>query len=421
MGFAQIWRAFRKTTFLKPAVSKVVIFDESSERHLEPFFQQTSYQVFDSNFRKINFWILLHSLRKGWPKSINYLSSYIQLSKAHLVISTIDNSPLLYQIKSLQPNVKVVVIQNGRRDTIAKHPGKSFVNELAQLNRTTKCQVDFYFTFGSTEKVQFANLINCSFIEFGSLKNNLIRKIPDPKNKVLTFITSLTQDCEKIESSPQTPIGFADSVPIPLQTYFEADFIVASWLSNYALNNGLTFQILGKRSVEYPEQEILFRNRIPGDWKFLYCNSEYDSYATLLNSELIAGVDSTLLYEMFGRGKRTAFFTVRKSVIGIENLNCPNFGYPEIKADVGPMWTNKLDVEEFERIMKTIQTTTEVEWRRLVSIYGPIVMNWDSENESLVTILRSLGFPPRLDGMRRTEFVLSKAQSNLGSNNQLRS
>jgi surface carbohydrate biosynthesis protein len=346
------------------------------------------------------------------------LCAYIELSKARLIISTIDNSPLLYQIKSFQPNVQVVVIQNGRRDTIAKHPGRSFVNELAQLNRTTQCQVDFYLTFGSTEKAQFESLISCSFVSLGSLKNNLIRKIPDPKNNVLTFVTSLTQDCAKIESSPQTPIGFAESVPIPLQTYFEADFIVALWLSNYALNNGLTFQILGKRSVEYPEQEILFRNRIPGDWKFLYCNSEYDSYSALLNSELIAGVDSTLLYEMFGRGKRTAFFTIRKSVIGIGALDCPNFGYPEIKDEVGPMWTNRSDVGEFERLMKTIRTTSEEEWKGLVSTYGPIVMNWDPANESLVSVLKSLGFPPQLGGVQRSEIALGAAHSSLASNDR---
>ena len=155
------------------------------------------------------------------------------------------------------------------------------------------------------------------------------------------------------------------------------------------------------------EQELLFRHRVPGEWKFVFCDSEYDSYRTLFESQFIAGVDSTLLYEMFGRGKRSAFFTIRKSTIGIDSMHCPNFGYPEISSESGPMWTNCLNEKEFERIMNTLLTTSDHQWSEIVSNFRPFVMNWDFGNTKLAETLSNLGFTIESDPRIRSQIALS--------------
>lgn len=407
MNIARLVGACKRLEWSLPTRRDIIIYDSYSERHLRPFFLSGSYQVFDTGLQRINLWVLLRSLRFGRPNLVHYFLAYVQTTHARLVISTIDNSPTLYQIKPVLPNVHVVVIQNGRRDTIAKFPNESFVNELSKLNLNRKCQVDYFFTFGMTEVEQFRELIECTFVPHGSLKNNFLKRKPDPKNRTLTFVSSLPRNCSLIETDSNAIMGYSKFEPILLRTYFEAEFLTAEWLQRFAIANNLGFQILGKRSHEFEEQEILFRRRVTGDWKFIYCNYEYESYETLLNSDYIAGVDSTLLYEMFGRGKRTAFFTIRRAILGLETLHCPNFGFPAIKEDCGPMWTNIPTATNYLNVAKTVTMTSDAEWSKIVDTYAPLVMNWDFGNGLLAETLSSLDFPVERDESSRIQRAVS--------------
>lgn len=366
-----------------PKRGDVVIFDSFSERHLKPLLLDVPAVVFDVSLSRINLWALVGSLRFGMPSLRTYLCAYISLSRARVVVTTIDNSPIIYQVKNSLPSVKVFVIQNGRRSTFGKAPWTSFVDELNRSKKFGPNTADYYFTFGTTEHQQFANLINTHFEAIGSIKNNYLEDefFADATN-VLTFISSFPN----FDNSPdvsfdndETYLYFQD-MPISFGKYFEAEIVVARWLQSYCRENSYQFQIVGKRSFRTLQEEEFFRKNVPGDWKFIPCNTETDSYRALFRSRVVASVDSSLAYEMFGRGKRTVFFTIRADFTSTPGLRCTKFGYPAVSAQNGPMWTNESDESQFARITDFVVNCSEDDWKRTVKEYAPVVMEFDPLN-----------------------------------------
>lgn len=394
-----------KLSFKKPQMGRVVVFDTYSERHFRPILQDIKPLVFDVSLPTINFWVLLTSLKFGMPSRRNYLCAFILRSKAELVLTTIDNSPLIYQIKSDLPNVTILVVQNGRRSTFGKSPFTSFVDELKRSSAMRPNSVDYYFTFGSTEKLQFEHYISAEFCAIGNFKSNYLdsQKFYESPG-VLTYISSFPnfdEDPMATVDSDETYLFFEDQA-ISYRQYFQAELVVAKWLAAYCAANGLSFQIAGKRSSRTPQEEAFFRSSILGNWKFKACNRESDSYQTLFESRYVASVDSSLAYEMFGRGKRTMFFTIRGEFTATPLLKCTKFGYPAITEQRGPMWTNSFDDEEFLRITRYVTTCEDAEWKAVVNQYSPIVMEFDPSNSKLTeTITACLsGHSPEISRMQ---------------------
>lgn len=380
-------RGITKLSFNKPRKAHVVIFDSYSERHFRPIFQDLQPLVFDVSLPKVNVWILLTSLKFGFPSLRNYLCAFIKRSRASLVVTTIDNSPIIYQVKNDLPNVKILVVQNGRRSTFGKSPFTSFTDELKRQQRIRPNVVDYYFTFGSTEQVQFEPYISARFIPIGNFKNNYLTSEDAPESSnVLTYISSYPNFDDNSSGTVDSddPYLFFEDQPISYRQYFQAEVVVARWLANYCAKNNLSFQIAGKRSSRTPQEEAFFRSQIPGDWRFEACNSESDSYRMLFRSRYVASVDSSLAYEMFGRGKRTLFFTVRGEFTNTPRLLCTKFGYPTLVNESGPMWTNEASENQFERVAQFVTSCTEAEWKAVVEKYSPIVMEFDPFN-SLIT------------------------------------
>jgi surface carbohydrate biosynthesis protein len=379
-----------RLTIQKPNRGEVVIFDSFSERHFRPILQNTTSVVFDTSLPKINLWILLTSLKFGAPSLRNYLCAFIRSCRAKVVVTTIDNSPIIYQLKDALPDVKVIVVQNGRRSTFGKSPFTSFTDELKRAATRNPNSVDYYFTFGSTEHSQFADLIDAEFCPIGNIKNNYLADEQRVKTlKVLTYISSFPNfddDPSGSVYSDDTYLYFEDRA-ISYRQYFKSELVIASWLAGYCAENNLAFQIAGKRSDRTFQEEAFFRTNIPGNWEFKPCNSELDSYRTLLSSQFVASVDSSLAYEMFGRGKRTMFFTIRSEFTATPGLMCTNFGYPAITDSTGPMWTNNLDEGQFSRIMRFVTTCTDDEWLDVHRTFSPIVMQFDPLNSLLAKTL----------------------------------
>jgi surface carbohydrate biosynthesis protein len=84
---------------------------------------------------------------------------------------------------------------------------------------------------------------------------------------------------------------------------------------------------------------------------------------------------------MLGRGKRTAFLTIRASSIGL----------PKIAEISGPFWTNVNDESEFTRVLDFTIDSSSDQWSQAVSRYVPTVMSFDPDNSRLFAILEELG------------------------------
>lgn len=387
--------------FRLPKRSRVVIYDRYSTRHILPVLPDVEVVEFDSSLRTINFWALLYSLRFGKPSLSTYAKAFIKLSGASLVITTIDNSPIVYQLNASLHDVHVIVIQNGRRSTFGRLPNTSFVDELTRSNRTSPNMVDSYFTFGSTEEAQFKDLIKSTYTPIGSVKNNYFSSVIRPRVRpLLSYISSFPNFDDHPSGTvfSDDPYLFFEAKPISFRNYFQAELVVAAWLAQFCRLKSIDFQIVGKRSSRTWQEQAFFRSSVPGDWSFVSCESEFDSYSSLTDSTYVASVDSTLAYEMFGRGVRTMFFTIRSEFTDTPGLQCTRFGYPSLAAEIGPMWTNEYKSSEFQRVADFVTSCSDIAWNDAVETYSPYVMKFDPYNLTLArTISEHLGLPCRTE------------------------
>jgi len=394
-GIVRKLSALRRVTIKSLPQRDVVIYDSFSQRHLYPLLDMSRTVVFDLEFPKVNLWIVLRSLAFGRPSSRTYLLAFLKQTRPKLVITTSDNSLDLYSIKSHFPDICVIAIQNGRRNTFGPRPHSSFQTALA--SSSTRPAIDYYFTFGSTERVQFEPLVSAKFVAHGNLKNNYLAQVPvenAARERVLSYISSFPNLSSGTPSTIDSdlPTHFFEEIPISFKKYFLAEQIAATFLQKFCDEHELRLQIIAKQSQGSEIESEFFRK-----WSdnpklaVVPCIPESASYQALQKSDFVVSIDSTLAYEMLGRGKRTAFLTMRADTIGIPNLRCPKFGFPEITEESGPFWTNHNDEDEFTRVLNFIIDASEAQWNETTASIIPKVMNLDPDNRQLFQLLGSLG------------------------------
>ena len=393
--WSQFRQVLRRITFKPIPQRDTIIYDAFSERHLYPLLDMSKVGVFDLEFRKVNFWVVLRSITYGPPNARTYLFGYLALARPKTVITTSDNSINFYTIKAHFPEITTIAIQNGRRNTFGPRPNSSFQVNLDELQ--PKAAVDFYFTFGTTERSQFKDLINGHFVIHGNLKNNYLAHIASSQRsgqRVMSYISSFPNLSSGNPGSIDSdlPTHFFGDTAISYRSYFLPEGRISRFLNEYCKRNGIDFQVIGKRDETTPQEADFFKSSV-GDssLKVVPCTPEGASYRALVDSDFVVSIDSTLAYEMFGRGVKTAFLTMRAEAIGIDGVQCPNFGYPEITLEKGPFWTN-LDMEsEFERVLDFVVRSSDSTWNESNSVYRKSVMNVDPDNSELYKLLTELG------------------------------
>lgn len=393
--WSQFRQVLRRITFKPIPQRDTIIYDAFSERHLYPLLDMSKVGVFDLEFRKVNFWVVLRSITYGPPNARTYLFGYLALARPKTVITTSDNSINFYTIKAHFPEITTIAIQNGRRNTFGPRPNSSFQVNLDELQ--PKAAVDFYFTFGTTERSQFKDLINGHFVIHGNLKNNYLAHIASSQRsgqRVMSYISSFPNLSSGNPGSIDSdlPTHFFGDTAISYRSYFLPEGRISRFLNEYCKRNGIDFQVIGKRDETTPQEADFFKSSV-GDssLKVVPCTPEGASYRALVDSDFVVSIDSTLAYEMFGRGVKTAFLTMRAEAIGIDGVQCPNFGYPEITLEKGPFWTN-LDMEsEFERVLDFVVRSSDSTWNESTSVYRKSVMNVDPDNSELYKLLTELG------------------------------
>jgi surface carbohydrate biosynthesis protein len=89
------------------------------------------------------------------------------------------------------------------------------------------------------------------------------------------------------------------------------------------------------------EEEAYFSNILYSKVEFVDFESAYDAVDS---TSLSVTIDSTLGYESIARGNKTSVFSVRGTLLGIDDQR---FGLPGSLSDVGPFWINIPEIEHF--------------------------------------------------------------------------
>ena len=112
-----------------------------------------------------------------------------------------------------------------------------------------------------------------------------------------------------------------------------------------------------------------------------------------MSYQVVVAVDSTLAYESIGRGKKTAIFSIRGTLL---ELFGRDYGWPGDFPDEGPFWTNKPDPDIFIRILDYLFEVSYNQWKKDVeSTNFSSLMEYDPGNTIFKSILeKELGPPP---------------------------
>ena len=153
------------------------------------------------------------------------------------------------------------------------------------------------------EKIYEAN-----FVVSGSIKNN---NFPLSEHKRITKVQWISQFRDykheiQLGMKKHTPTDFSE----------KPDRFALQNVTNFCKVKDLAFEIL--RITNSEEETHYFRKKIKIPFTFIGKDRILDfknSYFLLSENAIIVGLDSTLLYEAFGRGFRVAFLSLRSHFI----------------------------------------------------------------------------------------------------------
>lgn len=373
--------ALHKANFFwkTPRQASVLIFDRGFDTDvLFEYIDKSKSEILCIRGEEINIPTFLLS-----TFNINrYIDIYIKFVKPDFIVTFTDNSKFFYKLKSIHPNIVFIFIQNGLRTKL----GDIFEN-LEKVRGDYA--VDYMLTFNQVVGDEYCKYIKGKSISVGSVRNNLYPygHTVQNKEKEILYISAFKPYSKNEEEGWVTVKGKS----IKWSTMFSAERLVVQNLSRYCSINKIKLTILG-RSSNSTSCEYEFYKPLIQDckWTFIPNTGKSFSYRLMNKAKYIVGVDSTLLFEAFGKGKRTAFFTCRGSIMGAD---LSQFGWPAKLNDTGPFWSNYINKYEFDRVMDYIMSVHTSEWRGESSHYAPYVMDYDPGNKKMIALFKKIKLP----------------------------
>lgn len=368
-----VWRA--------PSRCDVLIYDQMGSEFVELLFDdRCKVGVLPIRGESFNITILIISLLMGgWRKESMfsaYVISYVKRVKPRLVITFIDNSRHIYVISKEVTGTKTAFIQNGIRGIV----GDVFGNIVP----CSSYRVDLMFVFGVDIARQYSKFIEGESIPIGSLKNNMIQARKSAKNKNgkrLAFISQWrpdTRDGTFLKTKGRN---------ITHEDFYSSESVVVKFLSEWTKDNGYSFLIVGsaRQKLDVDQERIFYKSLIKSEYFLLSPVESLDSYYQLDRFDLIVYIDSTLGYESLARGKKTAAFSIRGTLLGIDGAD---FGWPGCYRGTGAFWTNRAEPAEFKKILDYLRDVPDVEWERVRETTMKNIMQYDTDNKMIKECLR---------------------------------
>lgn len=322
----------------------------------------------------------------------HYAFEYIQLVNPKFVITFTDTDTNFYRLKTDFPKITTIAIQNGIRSDLGPRFDSGFFDLLQRAGERADLAVDYMCLLGNAITSKYQPWLNANFVSVGGLRNNSVKlEYSDSHRKGVRFIS-------------QYPPAWTDDSdiclyyrihPMSYSTFYEAETRIVKSLAQYCKKHGLEFTICGKRDQSSSDEKEFFSREIgPLPWTFVPRTTSSSSYESLESAGVIVTVDSTLGYEFLARGYRTAFFSIRGTLISdhigisVEDLN---FGWPQHLGSHGPFWTNTPSESEVVRVLDYLTTVDNDEWTREIGKYTDDFMVFDQGNTVLRGLLQRLG------------------------------
>ena len=359
-----IWR--------KPKKSDILIFDINGYEYFAKYLESYNKHILFSRSEVINIQIFLKIIFKKGLKSNNYFDLYINIISPKLIITFTDNNPYFYKIKNTYPEIKTLFIQNGWRGYYAD------IFEKLEKDKNNNYYVDYMLVFGETIANHYKKYIIGKSINLGSLKNNLVPIIKTNKIYSITYVSQWSKGGLEMNGK------FYDNYAF----FTQFDKPILHFLLKYTEEKKMNLAILPRynhNSNEFIHEKKYFKSLMQGNTNFIYIKDRLSSYKVGDQSNIVVGIDSTILYEFLGRGIKTAFFSIRSQGLNLPGLT---FGWPKDYEKIGDFWTNEFNIETFTIILDNLFLMDKEKWENIL-LKNNIneLMFYDYDNSTLKKIL----------------------------------
>ncbi len=367
--------------FLRKPLSTEVIFIGKPIFHFNLFSKENLGQLVANKNNTIAVWneyfnlfIIMRCLFKFKFSFLDYCQEYINVANPKLIISFLDNYDLIYKLKT--KSSKKIVIQNSYRY------GSNFLDfNKKKINRKS---IDHIFVYNKNIGNLFGKHLDAKIHSIGSfLLNSLnLQNTKQIKYKYLYISTYRKITNDKLKISPFT--SYVE--------FQEQEKKLVKILFKYLLKKNQTLNILGGNKFSFNEEYSYFKDIIGNDknWNFIKPEKRHYSFAyECVNlSEIILGIDSSLLYESIALGKKTIFFNCR--VLDDYLRKNRYFGWPKKFSDEGTFWINSLSLESIEEKINNIEKLSDNDWNNIIENYKSYFINYDSNNKTFRNVVSKI-------------------------------
>ncbi len=353
-----------------PSPVDVLIYDSAGSEYFVGYLRTWRVGVLHVRGETLNIFALAASLIRRGKRHGAYIDLLIEKFQPRLILTFIDNASAFWSIKERHPGVTTMFVQNGFRGY--------YMDAFEILNgyptETRTFTVDYMMTFGPRIGSEYSKYINGLVVPMGSLKNNqqTIRREVIPGT--IAFIS-------QFRATDGLTLG---GRRFSHKEYFgDVDQAVLEFLKSYAERHGKALFVIPCSGQEI--ERLYFERMMSSKCNFTDEIWQCNSYEALDAAEVVVSIESTLGYESLARGNRTAFFSIRSEVTGLQGMT---YGWPDVVPEEGPFWSNSFSLDAFERILNHLFSVTDEEFRReiaLKKVSEHIV--YDSENTTLRTCI----------------------------------
>jgi surface carbohydrate biosynthesis protein len=400
--------------FSLPRRTKLVYFGRTGLGILRNYILEEDHVIYESPTARINFWVALRMLFTGKLSEPSYYRAFLLSYRPEVVITMEDNNLTFYATKLILPECKSLAIQNGIRHSMSHSAETNFKTEL-QRRHDHGYRPDIIATNGGMGTVFFeealARDVRVKFVEVGSLLNNSLSVSETGASATKGRIVFISKFPNLGKHQQDSRWGneitqYIGKASFTAASYHSVEGELAQLCADFALNNGLSLAVLGKRPAWQVAERQFFQRYLENySWEYLPSGTQASSYQAIRPQDIIVNVDSTLGYELFARGLRVVFVCARMTHSGSPHIVEMEFGFPLIIEPCGPFWTNTATHDEVFRVLKYAQSTTGNEWTRVTQSIRERLFLFDEGNSKFCELLDALHVLNTGPGLWRQELV----------------
>jgi surface carbohydrate biosynthesis protein len=358
-----------------PPKKEIIILDENgSDRIIDLVLGHDDCEIFEDRKEIINIPIFLLSIFNYYKyTNYSYRATYIKYTGAKYAISYTDMRVIYADVVNLIPECELILIQSGIRRSTWDY----------QIPKNKNYSFKYYFTANKYWSKYVSKNIDAKCIEIGHIAANNFRRAKNEKIKQIQWI-----------SNWRVYNHYWEGRLIPFEIFHEKPIkFCLNNIKEFCEKNDLKIQVLGTSSVN-KNKEHSFYNSILKDYEFIprvsniNKNMDYSTHEKIRNDSIICGIDTGFLNESFGRGFRTAFFSIRSHYTNVPSLKYP---WPKKLEDFGPFWVNEPNPDEIKKALTYLFNVTETDWQKNLDKYKDYTMDYDYKNKIIKNVLRKEG------------------------------